>query len=65
MPTGQVRKARASGFKRCSRAAGPVGYLDDVLSGTANAPWLWWVVALVVILGLLLLGMKLLGLFPE
>lgn len=42
-----------------------VGYVDDVLAGTADAPWLWWAAALVVILGLLVLGMKLLGLFPE
>ena len=35
----------------------------DLFSG--GAPWLWWGVALVVIVGLLLLGMKVLGLFPE
>lgn len=42
-----------------------VGYLDDVLAGTGGAPWLWWAVALVVIVGLLVLGLKLLGLFPD
>jgi uncharacterized membrane protein len=42
-----------------------VGYFDDVLAGTATAPWLWWVVALVVLVGLLLLGLKMLGLLPE
>lgn len=37
----------------------------DVLHGTVGAPWLWWAVALLVILLLLLGAMKLLGLFPE
>ena len=38
---------------------------SDVLQGTDGAPWLWWLAALVVIVGLLLLGMRMLGLFPE
>ncbi|HEX2021442.1 MAG TPA: hypothetical protein VHH36_01920 [Candidatus Thermoplasmatota archaeon] len=38
---------------------------SDVLDGTQGAPWLWWLVALVVIVAVLLLGMKLFGLFPE
>lgn len=37
----------------------------DVVEGTAGAPWLWWVVALVVILVLLLGAMKMMGLFPD
>lgn len=42
-----------------------VGFAQDILEGTANAPWIWWAAALVLILALLLLGMKLLGLFPD
>lgn len=42
-----------------------MGYVDEVLSGTGGAPWVWWAVSLVVILALILLGMKLLGLFPK
>lgn len=42
-----------------------LGFFQDVLEGTANAPWLWWGVALVVIVVLILLGMRLLGLFPD
>lgn len=38
---------------------------SDVLEGTQGAPWLWWLAALVVLVGLLLLGMKLLGLLPD
>jgi hypothetical protein len=38
---------------------------SDVVQGTASAPWLWWAVALVAIVALLLLAMKVLGLFPE
>jgi hypothetical protein len=38
---------------------------NDVLQGTAGAPWLWWAVALVVMVALLLVAMKALGLFPE
>lgn len=38
---------------------------SDVLEGTQGAPWLWWAAALVVLLALLILGMRLLGLFPE
>lgn len=38
---------------------------QDVLEGTAGAPWLWWAVALVLLVGLLVLGLKLLGLFPD
>lgn len=38
---------------------------QDVLEGTQSAPWLWWLAALVVMLALLLLGMKMLGLWPE
>ena len=37
----------------------------DVVHGTAGAPWLWWAVALVVLVLVLLGGMKLLGLWPE
>ena len=48
-----------------SRNATLVGYFEDVLSGTATAPWLWWAAALVVIVVLLVLGMRLLGLFPD
>lgn len=48
------------------RASAPsVGFFDDVLAGTANAPWLWWALALVVIVILLLVGMRLLGILPE
>jgi len=43
----------------------PVGFFQDVLDGTANAPWLWWAAALVVIVVLLILGLRLLGVFPE
>ena len=49
---------------RC-RSARPVGFFQDVLTGTANAPWLWWAVALVVIVVLLVLGLRLLGVFPD
>lgn len=42
-----------------------MGWADTVLESTGGAPWLWWAAALVVLLGLLLLGMKLLGLFPD
>lgn len=52
-------------LKMMARLRERVGALQDALVGTAGAPWLWWLVALVVILGLLLLGMRLLGLFPE
>lgn len=38
---------------------------QDVVDGTQGAPWVWWALALVVMLVLLLLGMRLLGLFPE
>lgn len=38
---------------------------SDVLAGTEGAPWLWWLAALVVMVGFLLLGMRLLGFFPE
>jgi uncharacterized membrane protein len=37
----------------------------DVLNGTEGAPWLWWLAALVVLVLALVLGMRLLGLFPE
>lgn len=37
----------------------------DYLGGAVNAPWLWWAVALVVLLGLLLGALKLMGLFPD
>lgn len=37
----------------------------DYLGGAANAPWVWWAVALLVLLGILLGAMKLLGLFPD
>lgn len=37
----------------------------DIFTGTQAAPWLWWAMALVLIILLLLGGMKLLGLFPE
>lgn len=37
----------------------------DLFSGTQAAPWLWWGLALVVLLILLLLGLKMLGLLPE
>lgn len=37
----------------------------DVLEGTQGAPWLWWLVALVVLMAFLLLGLRLLGLFPK
>lgn len=42
-----------------------MGYVEDVLAGTANAPWLWWAAALILILLLLILGMRLLGLMPD
>ena len=38
---------------------------QDVLDGTGGAPWVWWLAALVVMVALLLLGMKLMGLFPK
>jgi heme exporter protein D len=38
---------------------------SDLFQGTEAAPWLWWAVALVLLLGGLVLGMRLLGLFPE
>lgn len=37
----------------------------DLFVGTEAAPWLWWAVALVVLLSGLLLGMRALGFFPE
>jgi len=52
-------------LKMAPPAVPRVGFFQDVLEGTAAAPWLWWAVALVAILALLLLGMKLLGLFPD
>lgn len=42
-----------------------MGWADVVLEGTRSAPWLWWALALVVLVALLLLGMKALGLFPK
>lgn len=42
-----------------------MGFFEDVLEGTAAAPWVWWLLALIVLLALLLGGLKLLGLFPE
>ncbi|HET6405970.1 MAG TPA: hypothetical protein VFH78_15105 [Candidatus Thermoplasmatota archaeon] len=42
-----------------------MAWFQEVLQGTASAPWLWWAVTLVVLLLLLLGGLKLLGLFPE
>lgn len=42
-----------------------MGWTDVVLEGTQGAPWLWWAVALVVLIALLLLGLKALGLLPE
>jgi len=42
-----------------------VAFLQDVLEGTANAPWLWWAATLVVIVLLLILGLRLLGLLPD
>ena len=38
---------------------------QDVIENTQSAPWAWWVAALIVMLALLLLGMKMLGLWPE
>lgn len=38
---------------------------SDYVGGVADAPWLWWAVALIVLVALLLGAMKLLGLFPE
>lgn len=37
----------------------------DLFQGTEAAPWVWWAVALVLLLGGLLLGLRMLGLFPE
>ena len=37
----------------------------DVVHGTSGAPWIWWAVALVVLLLVLLGLMKLVGLWPE
>lgn len=42
-----------------------VGFWDDVLHGTAGAPWVWWLVALVVLVVLLAGAMKLFGLWPD
>lgn len=42
-----------------------MGWSDAVLEGTQAAPWLWWAAALVVLIALLLVGLRLLGLFPE
>lgn len=42
-----------------------MGFFQDVLEGTASAPWLWWALALIGLLALILLGMKLLGAFPD
>lgn len=53
-----------SGAPACLRVDAQFSW-SDVLEGTQGAPWLWWAAALVVLLGLLLLGMKLFGLFPE
>ena len=52
-------------FKTGALARPPMGFFQEVLDGTAAAPWVWWLVALVVLLGLLLGGLKLLGLLPE
>lgn len=38
---------------------------SDLFVGTEAAPWVWWALALVVLLAALLLGMRMLGLFPE
>lgn len=38
---------------------------NDLFLGTEGAPWLWWLLALVVLLAGLLAGMRMLGLFPE
>ena len=38
---------------------------QDLFTGTEGAPWLWWGLALVVLVLALLLGMRMLGLFPE
>ena len=38
---------------------------SDLFQGTEAAPFVWWAVALVVLLGGLLLGMRMLGLFPD
>lgn len=42
-----------------------MAWSDVVLEGARSAPWLWWALALIVLVALLLLGMKMLGLFPE
>ncbi|HUR69252.1 MAG TPA: hypothetical protein VM370_08395 [Candidatus Thermoplasmatota archaeon] len=52
-------------MKREVARASSVGWVDAILGGTGGAPWLWWLVALVVIIGLLLLGMRMLGLLPK
>ena len=38
---------------------------SDLFAGTEGAPWLWWALALVLLLGGLLAGMRMLGLLPE
>lgn len=56
---------RVKALKARRRIPGSVSWADVVLEGARAAPWLWWGLALVVLIVLLLLGMRLLGLFPE
>lgn len=59
-------RARALGRRaQCPRVDAAAFSWSDVLDGTQAAPWIWWAVALVVLLALLLAGMKALGLFPD
>lgn len=57
--------ARLDGAAPCCPRVRLAFSWSDVLEGTQGAPWLWWAAALVVIVLLLVLGMKLLGLFPD
>lgn len=42
-----------------------MSWWSDVLGGTSGAPWVWWAVALVVLLGLLFGLLKVMGLWPD
>jgi hypothetical protein len=51
--------------RRLARVVPVLASWLDTFNGTQAAPWIWWGLALVVMIALLLGGLKLLGLFPE
>ena len=59
------RAKRLMSLRRAHAAMMLAASWSDLFTGTEAAPWIWWALALVVLVVGLLLGMRMLGLFPE